>query len=68
MSSLLDIVAVTDKLSDIRFAVFTERADLGRVYSVGGRTGKFCEIVRKRCRDGFYDMREVRTVAPIVSR
>ena len=57
MSSLLDIIAVINRVSDIRFAVFTERADLERVYSVGSRTGKFCEIARKRCRDGFYDIR-----------
>jgi len=63
MSRLLDIIAITDKSRDVRFAVFTKRADLKRVYSKGSRQGRFCEILRKRCRDGFYNISTVKSVA-----
>ena len=52
----LDILSVTDKEGDVRYAVYTRRANLGRKLSFRGETGAFCEMFPKRCRDGFYAM------------
>ena len=52
----LDILSVTDKEVDVRYAVYTPRADLSRKLSFRGETGTFCEMFPKRCRDGFYAM------------
>jgi hypothetical protein len=49
----LDILSVTSKERDIRYSVYTTRANLKQSFTVGGTTGTYCEVMAKRCRDGF---------------
>jgi hypothetical protein len=54
----LDIISITDKGKSIRYALYTSRADLSRIYrKEGGDTGLFCEVEAKRCKQGFYDLK-----------
>ena len=55
----LDIITVTDKQRGVRYAVFTPRANLTRVYLRRGRTGTFCQVLSKACKDGFYSITKV---------
>ena len=57
LKAYLDIVSVTDKGRDIRYALYTSRANLDATYSKGGKRGRFCEVEAKRCRNGFHDLR-----------
>ena len=52
----LDILAVTHRGKNLRYAVYTGRANLGRKLSFKGDSGTFCEMFPKRCRDGFFAM------------
>jgi hypothetical protein len=56
---LLDILSVTSKERDIRYSVYTPRADLKRSFEIGGKTGTYCEVMPKRCRDGFRPIGQV---------
>ena len=49
----LDILAVNHREKDLRYSVYTPRADLERKLSFEGKTGTFCELFPRRCRDGF---------------
>ena len=49
---LLDILSVTDKEDDLRYSVYTPRANLEQILAFGGRSGTYCEVFAKRCRDG----------------
>jgi hypothetical protein len=59
----LDIISITDKERDIRYALYTSRADLQTVYSKGSKRGTFCQVEAKRCKQGFYDIRKFSTYA-----
>jgi hypothetical protein len=48
----LDIITITDKESGFRQARYTSRAALSRIYSKKGRTGTFCAVIPKYCKDG----------------
>ena len=69
----LDIVSITDKRRDIRYALYTSRADLDTIYTKSGKEGTFCEVEAKRCEQGFYDIKEyssyiAESLRPIVPR
>lgn len=49
----LDILSVTHREKDLRYSVYTPRADLKRKLSFRGETGTFCELFPRRCREGF---------------
>ena len=49
----LDILSVTSKEKDIRYSVYTPRANLEQVFAIDGESGTYCEVLAKRCRDGF---------------
>lgn len=49
----LDILSVTSKERDVRYSVYTTRANLKQTIAIGGRAGTYCEVMAKRCRDGF---------------
>jgi hypothetical protein len=49
----LDILSVTSKERDVRYSVYTTRAKLKHGFTIGGKTGMYCEVMAKRCRDGF---------------
>jgi hypothetical protein len=51
----LDIIGITDKKRDIRYALYTSRADLGRLYTKNNNSGRFCQVEAKRCKQGFID-------------
>ncbi len=53
---MLDIIGVTRKGVDVRYAVYTPRADLSATFKNGGETGTFCEVFDKRCRDGMVEI------------
>jgi hypothetical protein len=53
----LDIISITDKQRGIRYALYTSRADLSRLYSKGRKRGTFCQTEAQRCKQGFYDIR-----------
>ncbi|MGC1710563.1 MAG: hypothetical protein WA717_03040 [Methyloceanibacter sp.] len=50
---LLDILSVTSKENDVRYSVYTPRAKLDQVFAIEGENGTYCEVMAKRCRDGF---------------
>jgi hypothetical protein len=58
LKSYLDIITITAKDKDVRYALFTSRAELGRTYSKGKEKGAFCEVEAKRCAQGFFDIRK----------
>jgi hypothetical protein len=49
----LDILSVTSKEHDIRYSVYTPRANLEQTFAIDGETGTYCEVTATRCRDGF---------------
>jgi hypothetical protein len=57
----LDIVSVTAKDKELRFGLYTTRADISRSYTKGYKQGTFCEVEPKRCKDGFYDITKYST-------
>jgi hypothetical protein len=63
LKSYLDIISITDRQRDIRYALFTSRADLTRTYRKGSEQGAFCEVEDKRCKQGFYDIRKYSSYA-----
>lgn len=50
----LDILSVTSKENDVRYSVYTPRADLDRIFAIDGESGTYCQVFAKRCRDGFH--------------
>jgi hypothetical protein len=64
----LDIVSITAKHKATRYALYTSRADLNRIYSKGSKQGTFCEVEAKRCKMGFYDITKYSTYAPGLPR
>ena len=57
LREFLDIISITDKQRGIRYALYTSRADLNRLYSKARKQGTFCQVEAKRCKQGFYDIR-----------
>jgi hypothetical protein len=55
LKSYLDIITIKGK--DVRYALYTSRADLSRTYSKGQKKGAFCDVEAKRCKLGFFDIR-----------
>jgi hypothetical protein len=53
LEQYLDIISITDKSTGERYAIYTTRADLRRIYTKGNKRGLFCEVEAKRCTDGF---------------
>ena len=53
----LDILSVTSK--DVRYSVYTPRANVEQTFAIDGTTGTYCEVMAKRCRDGFHLIRQV---------
>lgn len=64
LRDLLDIISITDKQRRIRYALYTSRADLNRIYSKAQKQGTFCQVEAKRCKQGFYDIRKFSAYAP----
>ena len=64
----LDIVSITAKEKALRFAMYTSRAKLNRIYSKGRKRGTFCEVEAKRCKRGFYDITKYSTYEPGLPR
>ena len=60
----LDIISITAKEKALRFALYTSRAELNRIYSKGQKRGTFCEVEAKRCEHGFYDITKYSTYEP----
>jgi hypothetical protein len=58
LKDLLDIISITDKQRGIRYALYTSRADLNKIYSKVRKQGTFCQVEAKRCQQGFYDIRK----------
>ena len=56
LKEYLDIIGVIENRGQLRYAMYTSRADLKRLYTNGSEQGTFCEVSPKRCRDGFYDI------------
>ena len=54
LTEYLDILSVTQKEKNVRYSVYTGRADLSRTFAWAGKTGTFCEVNEKRCKDGFF--------------
>lgn len=50
---MLDIIGITRKGKDVRYAVYSPRADLDAIFKRGRERGPFCDVHEKRCRDGF---------------
>jgi hypothetical protein len=61
---LLDILSVTSKERDVRYSVYTPRANVEQIFDIGGRTGTYCQVMAKRCRDGFHPIGEVPAGSP----
>jgi len=59
----LDIIGITDKKRDIRYALYTSRAKLASTYRKGSKSGLFCEVEAKRCKQGFFDIRKYSSYA-----
>ncbi len=59
----LDIIGITDKRRDIRYALYTSRTDLNWTYRKGSKRGPFCQVEAKRCKQGFYDIRKYSSYA-----
>jgi hypothetical protein len=53
LTDKLDILSVTSKERDVRYSVYTPRANVEQVFAIDGATGAYCEVMAKRCRDGF---------------
>jgi hypothetical protein len=66
--SYLDIVSITAKEKNLRFALYTSRAQLNRTYSKGKKQGVFCEVEAKRCERGFYDITKYSSYEPGLPR
>jgi hypothetical protein len=64
LTNYLDIVSITAKGKELRFALYTSRAQLSRTYSKGQKQGVFCEVEAKRCDRGFYDITRYSTYEP----
>lgn len=54
----LDIISITSRGGDLRYALYTSRADLTKVYTKRGKKGVFCEVESKRCKQGLYSVTE----------
>ena len=63
LRTYLDVISVTDKQRAIRYALYTSRADLERIYTKARKRGTFCEVEAKRCKQGFYDLRRFSSYA-----
>ena len=50
---LLDILSVTDRGANQRYSVYTSRADIEHIFTKDNKSGLFCDVMAKRCRDGF---------------
>jgi hypothetical protein len=68
LTDYLDIISITTKQKAVRYALFTSRADLNRTYSKGSKQGFFCEVERKRCEHGLYDITKYSTYEPGLPR
>jgi hypothetical protein len=68
MRQFLDIISLTQKDRDLRYALYTSRANLNRIYTKDGKRGTFCEVRAKHCRQGFYDIRKFSSYAPGLPR
>jgi hypothetical protein len=64
----LDIISLTRKERDLRYALYTSRADLTRIFDKEGKRGTFCEVEAKRCKQGFYDLSKYSTYEPGLTR
>lgn len=64
----LDVISITANQKAIRYTLFTSRADLNRIYSKGSKEGSFCEVEAKRCKHGFYDLRNYSSYEPGLPR
>jgi hypothetical protein len=50
----LDFIVVRERASSRRYTVHTARADPAKVYEHRSRTGTFCDVLAKNCRDGLF--------------
>jgi hypothetical protein len=64
----LDIISITDKERDIRYALYTSRAELDTIYTKGRKQGTFCQVEAKRCKQGFFDLKKFRSFAAELPR
>jgi hypothetical protein len=54
LTDKLDILSITSKEDDVRYSVYTTRANVQQRLTIGDETGTYCEVMAKRCRDGFH--------------
>ncbi len=58
LKGLLDIIVVTRKEIGLRYAVYTPRANPKAIFTRRGKSGTFCQVNAKRCKDGFVPIAE----------
>ena len=59
----LDIISITDKQRDIRYALYTSRAHLATIYTKRSKRGTFCQVEAQRCKQGFFDIKKFSSYA-----
>lgn len=60
LRTYLDIISITEKGGESRYALYTSRTDLNRIYQKDGEEGLFCEVEEKRCKHGFFNISQYR--------
>jgi hypothetical protein len=50
---LIDVLTLADKEAGTKRSIYTSRANPAGPFTVKGRVGSFCEVMAKRCGDGF---------------
>ena len=49
-----ELISVNDPGAGKRYTVYTPRAETTKTFTQKGRTGTYCEVLAKNCRDGFF--------------
>ena len=64
LRSYFDIISIKGISRPGNYALYTARADITKVFSIGKKRGTFCQIETDRCNDGFYDLANFSSYAP----
>ncbi len=59
LRNYFDFIVVRSPQAGLRYTVFTARATPDKVYQYRDKIGRFCEVMKKNCRDGLYDIATV---------
>lgn len=54
LKELLDFIVVRWPDKELRYTIYTPRAEPDRIYSYRSKEGRFCDVLAKNCRDGFF--------------